>query len=268
MKTSIRFIINVFCFLICIAGYSSTRDSEEIQLARQLSLLGEYDSAAHIYSRLIDSTLESSESNVTTLYAQRADLYFAQKRFEDALADYQVVILQADSEGEVSNKLVGICGSLFCFELLHEDELAKATFDCLVSEVDKLGKEIENVEWLRNNFVYQYYKENIRGKKEKCKCKNNEKNDLRNQTLDIPSMTPEESCQLQCNGYAVAAGYACSRVPNAAVQFVCYGSIFGLEQACLRCCKGAGFWENCVKPLRRLFHDPDHPENPASHPYE
>lgn len=89
-----------------------------------------------------------------------------------------------------------------------------------------------------------------------------------NQTLDIPPATPEENCQMQCNGYAIAAGFACSRVPNSIIQALCIGCIFGLEQICVRCCKGEGFWENCVKSLRRLYHDPEHPNNPAPHPFE
>lgn len=84
----------------------------------------------------------------------------------------------------------------------------------------------------------------------------------------MTDMTPEEYCQLQCRAYAVAAAYACGRVPLPALQFLCIGCIFGLEELCSRCCTGSGFWENCVTGLRRLFHDPEHPENPRPHPYE
>lgn len=182
-------------------------------------------------------------------------MYFSKQEYVRALEGYQKVIpyIRESRLSDPSNLLQAICGSMFCYDLLDQELFAKAAFDELVYEVALLNERVEEIGWFRKSPIYSYF----------------EKNPQRYiQKTELPETSPEEHCQTQCNGYALAAAFACSRVPHPAVQFVCYGCIFGLEQLCLRCCKGKGFWENCVKGLRRLHHDPEHPENPAPHPFE
>ena len=191
-------------------------------------------------------------------YSNEANTYFSNAEYVIALEKYQEVIryIQENNLSEPSHLLQAICGSMFCFDLLNQDAFAKNAFDELIHEVSLLNEDIEDIDWFKQSPIYPQFQKNC------TLCT------VSIEKIGLPEATPEEACQLQCNGYAVAAAYACSRVPNAAVQFLCYGCIFGLEQLCLRCCKGQGFWENCVKGLRRLFHDPEHPDNPAPHPYE
>ncbi len=263
------FALGVFTLLNSLIGISHLQSSDELGKAWALSQLGEYDGAIEIFSEIIKERTEKSTDDILTLYNQRGDLFFAQKRYAEALNDYQRVLsyINTSSLKDASNRLRSICGCLFCYEFLNESAMAETTFAYLVNEVAFMGSEINDVEWLRESVVYKYYVANIQGKRKKCTCEKDAKK-VHNQTMDAPPMTAEESCILQCNAYAVAVTFACSRVPIPAVQFLCVGCVFGLEQACVRCCKGDGFWENCVKPLRRLFHDPDHPENPAPHPFE
>lgn len=202
--------------------------------------------------------VDSSIEDVLLVYNEKADMHFYRGEYLTSLENYQKVICYLKSNGlsDPSNLLQALCGSMFCYDLLNQYEFAKAAFDELVYEVALLNEKIEEIDWFRHSLIYPKF------------IQNSNRYDVRIEKIGLPEMTPEESCQLQCNGYAVAAGFACGKVPNLAVQFICYGCIFGLEQVCVRCCKGKGFWENCVKGLRRLFHDPQHPENPAPHPYE
>jgi hypothetical protein len=205
----------------------------------------------------VNHTNLECDRSIPFSYNERGNISFANGDYIAALYDYQAAVryVETNQIDDPSNLLRGICGSMFCYEFLNNDDASREEFHRLTQYVHFLGDEVDRIDWFRNSPVYNAYRE---------------KRHLRNSiiTVDLPEMTKEEHCQLQCDGYAVAAGYACSRVPNPAVQFVCVGCIFGLQQLCTRCCMGKGFWENCVKGLRRLFHDPEHPENPAPHPNE
>lgn len=250
-----------------------------LEKAKSLALLGECNAAIDLYTKEIATKESEGSSDVLTLYNDRGDLFFARKQYLRALKDYQIVLARVQNKtwDDKSNLLRGICGSMFCNNFLNKDMASKVAFQHLVEEVAAIENELHNIEWIRTNPVYLYRtrieKEKIEGSCKKC----GEKSELVvHQAINMREPrsraelepTREENCVLQCNGYAVAAYYACSRVPMAAVQFLCVGCIFGLEQVCIRCCKGAGFWENCVKSLRRLYHDPDHPNDPAPHPFE
>jgi hypothetical protein len=191
-------------------------------------------------------------------YSEEANTYFSKAEYAITLERYEKVIqyIQENHLSDPSCLLQAICGSMFCYDLLNQDSFAKAAFDELVCEVALLNESIEEIDWFKQSLIYPQFQ------------KNSKRYSVSIEKIGLPEASSEENCQLQCNGYAVAAAYACSRVPSPAISFLCYGCIFGLEQVCLRCCKGQGFWENCVKGLRRLFNDPEHPENPASHPYE
>lgn len=140
--------------------------------------------------------------------------------------------------------------------LLNDEESAKEKFDELVYHVALLRNELDTIDWLRDSPVYALFKEEQVSNRERILL------------AGLPEMTPQEYCEFQSAGYAVAASSACLKVPNLALAAACAGCIWGLEQVCSMCCKGEGFWVNCVKPLRRLFHDPEHPDNPKPHPFE
>jgi hypothetical protein len=200
------------------------------------------------------SNLADSYSDILSFYEQDADLNFAEQNYETALVRYQAVIDHL-KEAQISNPsklLKAICGSMFCYDLLNQETFARRVFDELVDEVALLGNEIEEIVWFRKCPIYDSYMAH----------------QLSLQLAAIPQDTPEENCQFQCNGYALAAAFACGKIAYPPIQVGCYGCLFALEQLCIRCCKGAGFWENCVKPLRRIFYDPEHYQNPAPHPYE
>ena len=219
----------------------------------------EFGSMANYRVSLTERQLDHYYDESGMLFCNKAgDLNFAKKDYLAALGDYQAAIscIEDNQINDPSNLINGICGSLLCYELLDEKEAAAKEFSKLAYHVALMDDEIENIDWFRNSPIYPLYKENRRLQKEKM------------QTVALPEMSPEEFCEYQCNAYAIAAGYACSRVPHPAIQFLCVSCIFGLQSVCVRCCKGQGFWENCVRGIRRLFHDPDHPENPAPHPYE
>lgn len=199
-----------------------------------------------------------SSDQVLLIYNDEADILFLKKEYASALEKYQKVIqfLQDNELSDPSNLLYALCGSFFCYDILQQDSFAQEAFNELVYEVGLLNEKIEEIRWFNQSQIYPFFKQNP------------DRYNLRVEKIGLPNMTPEENCQMQCNGYAVAAAYACSKVVHPALQFACYGCIFGLEQLCMQCCKGEGFWTNCVKGLRRLFHDPEHPDNPAPHPYE
>lgn len=204
-----------------------------------------------------ENEVDSSVKEILLTYNEKANMHFSRGEYKIALENYQKVVhyLQENGLSDPSNLISAMCGSMFCFDLLNQNQFAKAAFDELVYEVALLNKKVEEIDWFKHSPVYYKFTQNPNRY-------------VRIEKVGLSETTPEEDCQLQCNGYAVAAAFACGRVPHPAIQFACFGCIFGLEQLCLRCCKGQGFWENCVKALRRLFHDPDHPENPAPHPYE
>lgn len=253
-------VIFTFFSLILNAQYA-------LKDAIKFAVSNEYDKAIELYSLEIISKEADQDENVLSLYNERGDLFFAKKQFSEALMDYQTVVSRV-KKGDNSNLLKGICGKLFCYLFLNEDQLAEEEFNYLVDEVALIGNDIENIEWIKNSPVHHYYKENIEGKRKKpCECKKMNQLFI-NQTQEIPADSPQEHCTTQYNGFAVACYVACSRVGNPFIQGICIGCIFGLEQVCMRCCKGDGFWKNCITPLRRLYHDPAHPESPAPHPYE
>lgn len=216
---------------------------------------------AHEATSYFQVALRHGEQDPIFLYCpslKTADQNFHEKDYAMALENYQKVIayLRENNLSDPSDLLNAICGSMFCYDLLCQEPFAKAAFDELVYEVALLEGKVETVNWFRESPVYPKYKNRL------------SRHPVRIKTIDLPEMSAEENCEFQCDGYAFAASWACSKVPVLAVQAVCYGCIFGLNQLCSRCCKGDGFWENCVKGLRRLFHDPNHPKNPAPHPYE
>ncbi len=200
----------------------------------------------------------SSTNDVLLIYNEEANLFFSKREYATALENYQKVIsfLRDNQLSDPSILLQAMCGKMFCYDMLNQEPFAKAAFEELVDEVAALNERVEEIDWFKQSRVYPEFQQNPN------------RYALKIEKVGLLDDTPEENCQLQCNGYAVAAAYACGKVPNPAIQFVCYGCIFGLEQLCVRCCRGAGFWENCVKGLRKLYHDPEHPDNPAPHPYE
>ncbi|MBS0620426.1 MAG: hypothetical protein JSS61_03095 [Verrucomicrobia bacterium] len=196
--------------------------------------------------------------DLLSFYVDRGDLNFREREYRRALEDYLMVttLIEDNQIDRPSHLIQGICGSMFCYQCLDDDEAAQLQFSKLLCHISLLGEDLEKIEWIRNSPVYSNFKEN--------QSHSNEQTFL----TELPAMTKEEACELQNAGYAVAAATACARVPHPAISYLCAGCIFGLEQICVRCCKGQGFWENCVKGLRRLFHDPEHPKNPAPHPFE
>jgi hypothetical protein len=222
--------------------------------------------AIAVYNMEIQQSEDSYSSGIysipiqkfLSMHVQRADLYFANKNYQAALKDYQKVVSYIEDGHlfEPADFLEGICGCLFCYLCLEKDELAKREFDKLIYHVALIGDEVETIGWFKNGPVYPFYKKKYNNSQETP------------QLVDLPELTTEEFCGEQCTGYALAASFACARVPNVAIAALCAGCIWGLQQLCARCCKGVGFWENCVKPLRRLYHDPEHPKNPAPHPFE
>ncbi len=201
---------------------------------------------------------EFNEKLAYIVFHEQGELNFEKQNYKEALKNYNDVIcyLRKNDMSDPSRLLNAICGSMYCYAILNEDRFAKEAFEELVHEVSVLREKVEDIDWFQASSIYPIYiqKSNRYGPEV--------------QSVDLPDMTSEEYCQLQCNGYSLAAAFACGKVPHIAVQAICYGCIFGLEQLCIRCCKGDGFWENCVKGLRRLFYDPTHPKNPAPHPYE
>lgn len=250
-----------FSMLIVITPFLNSQDIEfdNLKLTRE-----QIEAAIEIYNTEINQCETScsqdrhlSGKKLLSMYIHRGDLNFAKKNYREALKDYQKTISYIEDHNlcEPSDFLEGICGCLFCYQCLEEDESAKQVFDKLVYQVALLQDTIEDIDWFRNSPVYPIYKKNHQSRERK-------------QLVSLPEMTPQEYCEFQCAGYAVAASSACLKVPNLAIAAICGGCIWGLQQLCSRCCKGDGFWENCVRPLRRLFHDPEHPNNPAPHPYE
>jgi hypothetical protein len=223
------------------------------------------DAAIHVYTQeiqLLEGQFPFRDDQLNlklvSMYSERASLYCSKKNYLAALNDYKtlITVIEQFDITDDSNLLDGICGSMFCYQCLEEEESAKQEFIKLVYHVAMLGDEIESVSWIQNSPVYTTLKEK------------NRQTGAKKPLAKLPDMTPEEFCELQCGGYAVAASFACLKVPIPSIAVLCGGCVWGLEQLCERCCKGEGFWENCVKPLRRLFHDPEHPNNPAPHPYE
>ena len=96
-----------------------------------------------------------------SMYSERADLHFARKNFHAALRDYQKMIsyIEEANVNEPSDLLGGVCGCLFCYQCLDEEESAKQEFNKLIYYVASLGEEIETVDWFRNSPVYPIYKE-------------------------------------------------------------------------------------------------------------
>ena len=93
------------------------------------------------------------------MYNERGDLYFDDKKYKEALKDYQKVIsyIEDNQLSAPSDFLKGICGSLFCYQCLDDDQSAKDTFNKLVSVVYELGDGIERVDWFQNGPVYPSY---------------------------------------------------------------------------------------------------------------
>lgn len=248
----------LFIAILTIA-FSSFLIADDIKPTSANLSMDMIDAAIEVYNAEIQLQEDNCTGRILVhLYSERGNLHFAKKNYQAALSDYQKAIefIQKNQLNDASNLLQGMCGSLFCYEFLNEEQSSKNQFDELVYHVALHGDKIDNIDWFRNSTVYPVYKENRK------------LNPPRIQKIDLPPLTAEESCQLQCDGYAVAAAYACQRVPDVRIQCLCYGCIFGLERLCSRCCLGDGFWKNCVQGLRRLFHDPEHPQKPAQHPFE
>ncbi len=231
----------LFCWILCL----------QVSIHAQNFLCGSVNK-----SYLLSE--ESCYLQHISLLNEQANFEFSSKRYVESLNNYEKVVrhLEHHNLTDPSLLLNAICGSMFCYEMLDQNEFAKRAFDELVYQVGLLGEEVEEIDWYQKSCLYEELKEF------------SDRPNLRFQRCSMSDMTPEENCQLQCRAYAVAAAYACGRVPHPAIQFLCLGCIFGLEELCSRCCTGEGFWENCVKGLRRLFHDPEHPQNPSPHPYE
>lgn len=253
----IRFFFLSISVLYCTCAYSTGDDLGSIPLIREVTFHEWDNEIVRLESEYNDKRTDSLEK-LSLMYRKRADLKFAWRDYQAALKDYQKIVFQNENSSffEPSHLLYGICGSMFSYQCLDENELAEQEFNKLVYHVALMGEEIEKVDWIKESPIYIAYLKNHKRIKSPIFLTN------------LPEMTPEEFCQFQCAGYAIAASSACLKVPNVAIAALCGGCIWGLEQLCSRCCKGEGFWKNCVKPLRRLFHDPSHPENPAPHPYE
>lgn len=240
----------LFALSIGLIGILNAQDTTE-------TTLNLYNVEIEKFQHIIQLDQPFSKESLFVLYNLRGDLLFSRGDYNLALQDYHNVT--SDLENDIlifpSEFLKGLCGSLFCNLCLGNDAVAESEFERLVYVTAVLRTKIETIDWIRNSPVYPRYKN---------------QSYLADLTLkiDLPPLSEQENCEFQCAGYGVAAAYACSKVPVPSIQFLCAGCIFALENFCFRCCKGAGFWENCVKPLRRLFHDPEHPENPAPHPYE
>lgn len=250
------------CNAILNANAFSSKDIElQIAHAKFLVKQGDYQKGIEQYTQLIELMEPTSDPQIFQLYNERGDLYFAIQDYSSALKDFQKIPIKTNhtSWEETSEILRAICGRMFSSEYLNQDKEAEREFDDLVHAVTPIRNDLDNIPWLKGNPILIAHKKLKSSKKEPCKdCE---------KYMQLNSGA-QENCQMQCSGYAVGASWACSRVPNPAIQFLCVGCIWGLERACNWCCKGDGFWENCVKPLRRLLHDPEHPENPAPHPFE
>lgn len=262
MKT----MLTVFLTVMSLMLHSDYYHDE----AKRMVLLGDYNKAIELYSLSI--SLTDPLNSDLSVYIDRGDAYFAEKEFLSALNDYQFVISEI-KDTKPSNKhnlLIALAESMFCYLFLNDDLSSQREFDRLVNELELLRENEEAFEWIEN-YIYSNSCLNyalLKKPKHLYPESYNNIQAITNQTRDLPDATPEEHCQSQCLGYAFAASIACSKVPNIFIQALCAGAILGLEQICARCCKGKGFWENCVKPLRRLYHDPEHYDNPAPHPYE
>lgn len=244
-------------FISILNAHSTSFANLELSPEKMDAAIEVYNTEIQLFEDFYPPELYPAKK-ILSLYNERADLHFTRKNYHAALRDYQKVIAYIEDAElfEPADSIGGICGSLFCYQCLDDDESAKKEFSRLTRYLALYGEEIETVNWIRNSPIYSSYKNNHKNYKERII------------SLSLPEMTPEEFCSFQCAGYAVAASSACLKVPNLAVAALCGGCIWGLEQLCSKCCKGEGFWENCVKPLRRLFHDPEHPSNPAPHPFE
>jgi hypothetical protein len=145
-------------------------------------------------------------------YSEEANMHFSKKEYTRALEEYQKVIryIQENRLSDPSNLLQAICGSMFCYDLLDQEPFAKAAFDELVYEVALLNERIDEIDWFRESPIYPHFVKNPNRYIQKT---------------GLPETTPEEDCQIQCNGYALAAAFACGRLALPAVQFICYGCL-------------------------------------------
>lgn len=82
------------------------------------------------------------------LLNEQANLEFCSKKYTDSLNNYERTIqhLKINNLTDPSVLLNAICGSMFCYDMLNQNEFAKRTFDELVYQVGLLGQEIENID--------------------------------------------------------------------------------------------------------------------------
>ena len=243
------------------AEYMQQGTEQAIVLAKD----GCYSEAIEKYSELID-VMESSGNEIDLkLYNLRGDLFFAIRDYQNALKDFQKIPVNIENAtiDETSEILKAACGRMFSFDSLDNDLAAENEFKSLVQSIVPVKHQLEQIDWIRDCSLSNHSL-SLKKSEDCVPCAS-----YKDSYQAVSKSSAEvESCQTQCTGYAVGASWACSRVPVPAIQFLCVGAIFGLERTCHWCCKDEGFWERCVKPLRRLLHDPEHPQNPAPHPYE
>jgi tetratricopeptide (TPR) repeat protein len=217
-----------------------------------------------IYSAAIAATPKQHEKERIILHGNRGILHLAIENYQEALSDFKKIPYSFDTDDweQKSEILSGLCGRILALYVMNIENELNEEIAKLAYTIISMQNELHNITWLKENPMCQKNINHLHAKIFK------QKSDARLQLIDFSNVTPEESCVLQCQAYGVAAAWACNRIPNPAIQLACIGSIFGLEKVCCKCCEGEGFWKNCVNPLRRLFHDPEHPKNPAPHPYE
>lgn len=163
-----KFSINLFswiainnAFLTIFIVFFSFLNANERSLIH-LALTSENIAAAvEIYNTEIqlfeeNDTLSKREKKLLSMYNERADLHFVKKNYRTALKDYQkaVSLIENAALDEPGDLLAGICGCLFCYQCLDEDEFAKQEFNKLVYSAALLGEKIELVDWIRDSGVY------------------------------------------------------------------------------------------------------------------
>ncbi len=123
-------------------------------------------------------------------YSEEANSHFSKGEYAIALERYEKVIqyIQENHLSDPSCLLQAICGSMFCYDLLNQDLFAKVAFNELVYEVALLNERIEDIDWFKRSPIYQQFQ------------KNPKRYAVSIEKIGFPEATPEETCQLQCNG--------------------------------------------------------------------
>lgn len=103
---------------------------------------------------------QSSSHLLVDLYNERADLNFIKKDFHEALKDYTKALQYIDNNqlSDPSNQLKGICGSLFCYQNLDNDDAAHAEFIKLAYCTAMFNDELENIAWIKNSPFFRLIK--------------------------------------------------------------------------------------------------------------